>query len=135
VLNLLKDILNNVINLLKDILDKEACMRQLIIGTILFLVISTNLLFSQEGHYLTLEQQKFADSVTRNNPEVITSSWMSEKDLLVESMNNDKEAAYKLAEKIIVQGKYIRRSFCVKIYQGDYEEIAQRCIVKDSKPI
>ena len=105
-------------------------MKSSILIVVLFQILSTSFIYAGDKHYVTMEQQRFADSVTRDNADVITSSWLSERDLWVESIKKDEESADKLAMDIVKQGHYIQRSFCVIIHHGDYKELAKHCIEK-----
>jgi len=95
---------------------------------LIILVLSVNSVFTEEPMSITLDQQKFADSIVKSNPDIVNASWMSETDLWVETTNPDKTAANDLALEVIKAGASLNQPFCVIVHPGNFIEIAKHCL-------
>lgn len=95
---------------------------------IIIFVLSVNFVFSEEPMSITLDQQKFADSIVKNNPDIVNAAWLSETDLWVETIKPDKNAANELALEVIKAGASLNQSFCVIVHPGNFIEIAKHCL-------
>ena len=103
-------------------------MRRLKLIFLLYILSASFVLAEEPTMSITLDQQKFADSIVKNNPDIVNAAWLSETDLWVETIDPDKNAASKLALEVIKEATYLNQSFCVIVHPGNYIEIAKHCL-------
>ena len=91
-------------------------------------LILVSLVSVAEPITITLDQQKFAESIVRTNPEIVNAAWYSSTDLWVETTEPAKNKADSLSLAVLKSGASLNLPFCVIVHAGDYQQIVKHCI-------
>lgn len=91
-------------------------------------LIFVSLASAAESITITLDQQKFAESIVRTNPEIVNAAWYSSTDLWVETTDPEKDKADSLSLAVLKSGASLNLPFCVIVHAGDYVQITKHCI-------